>query len=101
MKMTLSWLKEHLATEASAAEIASKLTDLGLEVESVEDRARDLAPFVVGYVVEAKPHPNADRLRVCLVDTGGGRVQVVCRAGLPAFGGVDAPLENAGGRALL
>ena len=93
MKMTLSWLKEHLATEASAAEIASKLTDLGLEVESVEDRARDLAPFVVGYVVEAKPHPNADRLRVCLVDTGGERVQVVCGAPNAKTGmkGVFAP----------
>ncbi|HSY87728.1 MAG TPA: phenylalanine--tRNA ligase subunit beta [Verrucomicrobiae bacterium] len=80
MKMTLSWLKEHLETEASTADIARQLTALGLEVESIEDPARDLAPFTVGYVVEAKPHPNADRLRVCLVDTGSGQVQVVCGA---------------------
>ena len=80
MKTTLSWLKEHLETEASTADIARQLTALGLEVESIEDPARDLAPFTVGYVVEAKQHPNADRLRVCLVDTGSGQVQVVCGA---------------------
>jgi phenylalanyl-tRNA synthetase beta chain len=80
MKFTLSWLKEHLETAADPAAIAVKLTALGLEVESVEDRARALAPFVVGQVVEAKPHPNADRLRVCLVDTGKGQVQVICGA---------------------
>jgi phenylalanyl-tRNA synthetase beta chain len=80
MKFTLSWLKEHLETSAGPAEIAAKLTALGLEVESIEDRGRDLAPFVVGHVVEAKPHPNADRLRVCIVETGQGRIQVICGA---------------------
>jgi phenylalanyl-tRNA synthetase beta chain len=93
MKTTLSWLKEHIETEASASEIASVLTALGLEVESIEDRARDLAPFVVGYVIEAKQHPNADRLRVCLVDTGNAQVQVVCGAPNARTGmkGVFAP----------
>jgi phenylalanyl-tRNA synthetase beta chain len=93
MKTTLSWLKEHLATEATADEIARRLTALGLEVESLEDRARDLTPFVVGYVVEAKQHPNADRLRVCLVDTGTDRIQVVCGAPNARTGmkGVFAP----------
>jgi phenylalanyl-tRNA synthetase beta chain len=80
MKFTLAWLKDHLDTAADAAAIAEKLTSLGLEVESVVDRSKDLAPFRVGYVVEAKPHPNADRLRVCIVDTGEGQVQVVCGA---------------------
>jgi len=80
MKFTLSWLKTHLDTRADAATIAAKLTALGLEVEGIEDPAKELAPFVVGFVAEAKPHPNADRLRVCRVDTGKGVVQVVCGA---------------------
>src|SRR5262245_51695967 len=80
MKFTLSWLKTHLDTRAEAAEIAKALTALGLEVEGIEDPAKALAPFVVGYVAEAKQHPNADRLRVCRVDTGKGNVQVVCGA---------------------
>ncbi len=80
MKFTLSWLKDHLDTGAPVSEIAARLTALGLEVESVTDPAEKLAPFIVGHVVEAKPHPNADRLRVCIVDTGRERVQVVCGA---------------------
>ena len=62
MKFTLSWLKRHLNTDADASRIAERLTALGLEVERLEDRAVQLAPFTVGYVVEAKRHPNADRL---------------------------------------
>jgi len=77
MKFTLSWLKDHLDTSATLEEICDRLPMLGLEVESVEDRAKDLDAFTVGYVVEAKQHPNADRLRVCLADTGDGEVQVV------------------------
>ena len=80
MKTTLSWLKRHLATEASVTEIGETLTRLGLELEGIEDRAKGLEPFVVGYVKKAEQHPNADRLRVCLVDTGSGDVQVVCGA---------------------
>jgi len=93
MKLTLSWLKEHLETDADTAEIARRMTALGLEVESVVDRAKDYAPFIVGYVVEAKQHPNADRLRLCLVDTGTDRVQVVCGAPNARTGmkGVFAP----------
>ena len=93
MKLTLSWLKEHLETSADAPAVANQLTALGLEVESILDRAKDFAPFVVGYVVEAKPHPNADRLRLCLVDTGKERVQVVCGAPNARTGmkGVFAP----------
>ena len=80
MKFTLSWLKDHLDTSASLAEIVDALTRVGLEVESVEDPARKYDGFVVGYVIEAKQHPNADRLKVCIVDAGGGPVQVVCGA---------------------
>ena len=64
MKFTLSWLKRHLATEASVDEIGVALTSLGLEVESIENRAKGLEPFVVGYVVKAEQHPNADRLQI-------------------------------------
>lgn len=81
MKFTLSWLKEHLDTSAPLDKIVETLTKVGLEVEKVEDRAKLLAPFTVASVIEAKQHPNADRLRVCLVDTGSGDpVQVVCGA---------------------
>lgn len=80
MKFTLSWLREHLDTSASLAEICDAVTAIGLELESVDDRGAKLAPFVVGYVVEARKHPDADRLRVCIVDTGKEQVQVVCGA---------------------
>ena len=72
MKFTLAWLKEHLDTDHSLGEIADKLTMIGLEVERIEDKAKAFAPFVIARVVEAKQHPNADRLRVCMVDTGAG-----------------------------
>jgi phenylalanyl-tRNA synthetase beta chain len=80
MKFTLSWLKEHLDTTASLAELRDELTMLGLEVEGITNPAETLRGFVVGYVVEAVQHPNADRLRLCKVDTGSGTVQVVCGA---------------------
>ena len=81
MKFTLSWLKEHLETDAPLEEIINKLTMIGLEVERVEDKAKDLAPFTVARVVSAEKHPNADKLKVCMVDTGDGTpVQVVCGA---------------------
>ncbi len=93
MKVPVSWLREHLATEATTDTIAEKLTMIGLQVEGIEDRAKGLAPFVVGYVVEAMKHPNADRLKVCRVDTGKGVVQVVCGAPNARTGmkGVFAP----------
>jgi phenylalanyl-tRNA synthetase beta chain len=81
MKFTLSWLKDHLETEADLASVTDKLTMIGLEVEAIEDKAKLLAPFTIARVIEAKQHPNADRLRVCMVDTGSGDpVQVVCGA---------------------
>jgi phenylalanyl-tRNA synthetase beta chain len=81
MKFTLAWLKEHLDTDHPLSAITEKLTMTGLEVERVEDKGKQLAPFIIARVVEAKPHPNADRLRVCMVDTGtGDPIQVVCGA---------------------
>lgn len=80
MKFTLGWLKEHLDTDASLNEITDKLTSLGLELEGVEDRAKVFAPFKVAYVEKAEKHPDADRLRVCIVDTGSEKIQVVCGA---------------------
>jgi phenylalanyl-tRNA synthetase beta chain len=81
MKFTLPWLKEHLDTDASLTEIVDKLTMIGLEVENVEDTASQLKPFVIASVISAEKHPNADRLRVCMVDIGDGKpIQVVCGA---------------------
>ncbi|HEY6703394.1 MAG TPA: phenylalanine--tRNA ligase subunit beta, partial [Xanthobacteraceae bacterium] len=81
MKFTLAWLKEHLDTDVPLKAIVDKLTMIGLEVENVADRSTLLAPFTIARVISAEQHPNADRLRVCMVDTGGGDpVQVVCGA---------------------
>jgi phenylalanyl-tRNA synthetase beta chain len=99
MKFTFSWLKDHLDTDAPVEKIADTLTHVGLEVESVHDKAKDLAPFTVAYVVSAEKHPNADKLRVCIVDTGKEKLQVVCgapnaRAGMKgvfAHAGVTVP----------
>jgi phenylalanyl-tRNA synthetase beta chain len=81
MKFTLPWLREHLDTDASLSEIVDRLTMIGLEVENVEDKANLLKPFVIASVISAEKHPNADRLRVCMVDIGDGKpIQVVCGA---------------------
>jgi phenylalanyl-tRNA synthetase beta chain len=82
VKFTLSWLKEHLDTDEPLEKLADKLTMIGLEVENIEDKAKALAPFTIARVISAEQHPNADRLRVCMVDPGNGAaaVQVVCGA---------------------
>ncbi len=81
MKFTLSWLKEHLDTDEPLEKLADKLTMIGLEVGHIDDRAKALAPFVIAKVISAEQHPNADRLRVCMVDQGDGKpLQVVCGA---------------------
>ncbi|MEM8812812.1 MAG: phenylalanine--tRNA ligase subunit beta [Pseudomonadota bacterium] len=93
MKFTLSWLKDHLETDASLDEILDTLNMVGLEVEEVDDRAA-MKPFTIAKVLEARQHPNADRLRVCIVETGeGDPVQVVCGAPNARTGmtGVFAP----------
>ncbi len=80
MKFTLSWLKQHLETTASAQEIVDAMTMAGLEVEHVENPAQKLSAFTVARIVSAEQHPNADRLRVCQVDTVDGRKEIVCGA---------------------
>ncbi len=80
MKFTLSWLKQHLDTDASLTEIEEALTDLGLEVEGVENPADALKSFTIAKVTSAEQHPDADRLRVCKVASDEGEVQIVCGA---------------------
>jgi phenylalanyl-tRNA synthetase beta chain len=80
MKFTLSWLKEHLETDASLDDILYALTDLGLEVEEVVNPLDKLDAFTIGYVKHAEKHPDADKLNVCTVDTGEGDLQIICGA---------------------
>lgn len=96
MKLTLSWLKEYLDTNATLDEITRTLTSLGLEVESVEDKSQTLAAFRVAQILEAKPHPDAEKLRVCQVDTGAERLQIVCGApnARPGINVVLAPVGS-------
>lgn len=80
MKFTLSWLKDHLETEADVHQIAEAMTMAGLEVEEVLDPAAKLAPFTVAKIISAERHPNADRLQVCQVETVDGLKEIVCGA---------------------
>ena len=80
MKFTLSWLKSHLDTNATVDEITEALTDLGLEVEGVENPLAKLEAFTLGYVTHAEKHPDADKLKVCKVDTDEGELQIICGA---------------------
>ncbi|CAK0755096.1 phenylalanyl-tRNA synthetase beta chain [Azospirillaceae bacterium] len=102
MKLTLSWLKDHLETDAGLDDVCTRLTALGLEVEGVEDRGKALASFIVAHVVSAERHPNADKLQVCVVDTGRERLQVVCgapnaRAGMKGvFAAVGTKIPDSG-----
>jgi phenylalanyl-tRNA synthetase beta chain len=94
MKFTLSWLKEHLDTSADLDTVSKALTAVGLEVESIEDRAKLYEPFKAAKVISAEKHPDADRLKVLMVDTGTGKpVQVVCGAANARAGmtGIFAP----------
>ncbi len=80
MKFTLSWLRDHLDTEATLDDILYALTDLGLEVEEVSNRAARLATFTLAKITHAEQHPDADKLRVCRVQTDEGEKQIVCGA---------------------
>jgi len=80
MKFTLSWLKSHLETDATLAEITEALTDLGLEVEEVVDPTARLADFTIGKVLSDEKHPDADKLKVCQVETADGPTQIICGA---------------------
>jgi phenylalanyl-tRNA synthetase beta chain len=96
MKFTLSWLKEYLETNSTLDEISNKLTSIGLEVEDITDFSKILKPFQVAEILEATQHPNADKLRVCKVDAGNGKIlQIVC--GAPnARAGIKVVLANIG-----
>ena len=102
MKFTLAWLKDHLDTAATAQDVADRLNAIGLEVESVENRAAALDGFRVARVLTAAPHPQADKLQVLTVDAGDGAMQVVCgapnaRAGLVGvFGAAGATVPSNG-----
>ena len=80
MKFTLSWLKTHLETDAPLEDILFALNDLGLEVEEVSNPAERLSAFTIGKVLEAEKHPDADKLRVCQVETDEGPTQIICGA---------------------
>ena len=80
MKFSLEWLKQHLDTDASAEEIAKKLTAIGLEVEDLSNPAEALAPFRVAKVLTAEKHPQADKLQVLTVDAGTGEEIQIVRA---------------------
>ena len=96
MKFTLSWLKEHLETDATIDEVVEAMTLAGLEVEEVENPAEKLAAFTIGHVTHAEKHPDADKLTVCTVETHEGTKQIVCgapnaRAGIAvAYAGLGA-----------
>jgi len=96
MKFTLSWLKDHLDTAADINTIANTLTNIGLEVESAEDKSEEFKYFTVAKVVSATKHPNADRLKVCEVQTNKGNFQVVCGASNVQIGmmGIFAPIDT-------
>ena len=80
MKFTLSWLKDHLNTTADLSVIADTLTNIGLEVEHIENKTEDYKSFTVAKVLTAKKHPDADRLKICNVESIQGNFQVVCGA---------------------
>ena len=95
MKFTLSWLKDHLDTSAELSVISDTLTNIGLEVEHIENKAEEFKNFTVAKVLSAEKHPDADRLKVCNVESIQGNFQVVCGAPNAKVGmmGIFAP-EN-------
>src|SRR5690606_184578 len=100
-----SWLKDHLETDAALDAVLGALTDIGLEVEGVENPAEKLAGFRIARVLTAAPHPQADKLQVLSVDAGDGPMQVVCgapnaRAGLVGVFGSPGATVPANGMVL-
>ena len=96
MKFTLSWLKDHLDTSAELSVISDTLTNIGLEVENIENKAEEFKNFTVAKILSADKHPDADRLKVCNVQTSSGNFQVVCGANNAKEGliGVFAPVDT-------
>ena len=101
MKFTLSWLKEHLATDASIDAIVETMTMTGLEVEGVENAGEKLKAFTVARIISAAKHPNADKLQVCQVETKLGNLEIVCGAPNARAGLVTAFAPIGCGRARL
>lgn len=95
MRFTLNWLKQFLDTDASLEQIAHKLTMIGLEVEDIDDKSASLAAFEVAEIIEAKPHPDADKLSICSVKTAKETLQIVCGA-KNARAGIKVVLANIG-----
>ena len=105
MKFTLSWLKTHLNTDADLPTILKGLTNIGLEVEGVENPAEKLGAFRIAKVLTAERHPQADKLQVLTVDAGDGALQVVCgapnaRAGLVGVFGTEGAVVPVNGMVL-
>ena len=105
MKFTLSWLKEHLETDATVQDVSDALNRIGLEVEGIENPAEKLRGFTVAKVLTADRHPQADKLQVLTVDAGEGPLQVVCgapnaRAGLVGVFGIEGAVVPANGMVL-
>ena len=96
MKFTLSWLKEHLNTKSELSIIVDTLTNIGLEVEQVENKEEEFKNFTVARVLSAEKHPDADRLKVCKVESIQGNFQVVCGAPNAKEGmvGIFAPINT-------
>ena len=80
MKFTYSWLKDHLDTKLSIYKISDLLTNIGLEVENIQDKSRNLKPFTVALVLDVEKHPNADRLKICKLKSKVGNFQIICGA---------------------
>ena len=83
MKFTLSWLKQHLDTTADTETILKTLTNIGLEVEDYYNPSENLNGFVVAKILSIRTHPDADRLKLCLVDNGDENIEIVCGAKMP------------------
>ncbi|MBW1897497.1 MAG: phenylalanine--tRNA ligase subunit beta, partial [Deltaproteobacteria bacterium] len=90
MKFSLSWLTEYIPVEISAAELSDRLTMAGLEVDSISDRYEYLDTVITGRIVESKPHPDAESLKLCVVDIGGEKLEIVCGAPNAEIGMVTA-----------
>ena len=81
MIITLSWLKNHLSTNANIGKVIEKLTNIGLEVEKINEDSSELSDFKIAKILKAEKHPNADKLKLCDVSLGDGKIlKVVCGA---------------------
>jgi phenylalanyl-tRNA synthetase beta chain len=96
MRISLKWLRELVDFELSPEELAEALTMVGFEVEEIEDRRRWAEGVVLGKILAAEPHPNADRLRVCQVDLGGERPATIVCGAANARPGLLVPVATPG-----